>query len=74
MSSLRGVTNLGVRFRENVDRRTVEKVLGAAGAALGEVRGFDDEAKNRSLDTLEVEVAWSDDGTDEVGYSLPWII
>lgn len=36
MASLRGsVTTLGVRFGENVDKRTVEKVLGAIAAILG---------------------------------------
>ncbi|KDR72863.1 hypothetical protein GALMADRAFT_252173 [Galerina marginata CBS 339.88] len=35
MSALRGVTHLALRFSENVDRRSFEKVLGAAGAALG---------------------------------------
>ncbi|RXW22300.1 hypothetical protein EST38_g3545 [Candolleomyces aberdarensis] len=36
MASLRGsVTKLGVRFGENVDKRTVEKVLGAVAAILG---------------------------------------
>lgn len=36
MASLRGsVEHLGVRFCENVDKRTVEKVLGAIGAILG---------------------------------------
>jgi hypothetical protein len=36
MASLRGsVTTLGVRFGKNVDKRTVEKVLGAVAAILG---------------------------------------
>jgi hypothetical protein len=36
MASLRGsVTKLGVRFGENMDKRTVEKVLGAVAAILG---------------------------------------
>jgi hypothetical protein len=39
MSKLTGVTRrLGLYFSENVDRRSVEKVLGAAGSSLGGVR------------------------------------
>ncbi|KAF8147392.1 hypothetical protein B0H34DRAFT_739403 [Crassisporium funariophilum] len=35
MSSLRGIDHLSLKFSENVDRRTFEKVIGAAGASLG---------------------------------------
>ncbi|KAF8966103.1 hypothetical protein BDZ97DRAFT_1917800 [Flammula alnicola] len=35
MNSLRGITHLALRFSQTVDRRTFEKVLGAAGASLG---------------------------------------
>ena len=35
MSSLRGITHLGLVFSANVDRRSFEKVIGAAGASLG---------------------------------------
>ncbi len=40
MSSLRGITHLGLVFSANVDRRSFEKVIGAAGASLG---SFGDE-------------------------------
>ncbi|KAJ3496705.1 hypothetical protein NLJ89_g10447 [Agrocybe chaxingu] len=35
MSSLRGINRLSLRFSDSVDRRSFEKVIGAAGAALG---------------------------------------
>ncbi|KAJ2925825.1 hypothetical protein H1R20_g11269, partial [Candolleomyces eurysporus] len=48
MASLRGsVTKLGVRFGENVDKRTVEKVLGAIAAILGS-GAPEDNSNNKS--------------------------
>lgn len=35
MNALHGVTHLSLRFSETVDKRSFEKVLGAAGASLG---------------------------------------
>jgi hypothetical protein len=35
MGSFHGIHHLALRFGENVDRRSYEKVLGAVGAALG---------------------------------------
>ncbi|KAH9475269.1 hypothetical protein JR316_0012380 [Psilocybe cubensis] len=35
MCALKGITHLSLRFSENVDKRTLEKVVGAAGASLG---------------------------------------
>ena len=35
MASFHGIHHLALRFGENVDRRSYEKVLGAVGAALG---------------------------------------
>lgn len=61
MSALRGVKTLAVKFGENMDRRSVEKLLGAAGATLGEV-----PEKGHNLQVLEVEVAWFGTGSDEV--------
>lgn len=63
MVPLRGVANLAFRFEENVDRRTVEKVLGAAGAMLGEAQ---DEGDSSPVEKLEVEIAWLSVGSDEV--------
>ncbi|KAJ2913095.1 hypothetical protein MD484_g7328, partial [Candolleomyces efflorescens] len=67
MASLRGtVTKLGVRFGESVDKRTVEKVLGAVAAILGSRSaagasngngnggGTEDRATWRGLEELEV--------------------
>jgi len=36
MNSLRGISHLTLRFTDNVDKRTFEKVLGAVGASLGD--------------------------------------
>jgi hypothetical protein len=56
MGALHGVQCLTVRFGENIDKRSVEKVLSAAGAVLGKIR-----QGSESLEILEVEVKWSDD-------------
>ncbi|KAF9523332.1 hypothetical protein CPB83DRAFT_775661 [Crepidotus variabilis] len=50
MSSLKGISQLGLVFSTNVDKRSFEKVLGAAGAALGsatEVEVIDDPFVDR---------------------------
>ena len=57
MSALRSVQNLGMRFGVEVDRRSVEKVLRAAGAALGDV-----------CHSLHIQVGWL--VSDEVGFSF----
>ena len=43
MSSLCGISHLGLTFSPNVDRRSFEKIIGAAGASLGSVRRGDDD-------------------------------
>ena len=43
MSSLCGISHLGLTFSPNVDRRSFEKVIGAVGASLGSVREIDDD-------------------------------
>ncbi|PPQ77799.1 hypothetical protein CVT25_015293 [Psilocybe cyanescens] len=35
MCALKGITHLALRFSDNVDKRSLEKVVGAAGASLG---------------------------------------
>jgi len=55
MSALRSVQNLGMRFGVEVDRRSVEKVLRAAGAALGDV-----------CHSLDIQVGWL--VSDEVSF------
>lgn len=64
MATLHGISTLECRFGENVDRRTVEKVLGAAGAALGRPGGDADGAQG--LQTLEVELAGACAGLTDV--------
>ncbi|KAF7761078.1 hypothetical protein Agabi119p4_10487 [Agaricus bisporus var. burnettii] len=57
MSKLIGVTRcLGLYFGENVDRRSVEKVLGSAGSSLGGVRrGGDVVDDDDDVDDIDVD-------------------
>lgn len=65
MSSMQGITKLTIRFGEQVDRRTVEKLLGAVGTALGSGGpGFS------PLEELEVQVYFSDPGSEDVSAKL----
>lgn len=66
MSLLRGISSLRLVFGPDIDRRTLEKVLSAAGAALGSP--VDGVPKTKSLlHTLEIEVPWiGADTEDEV--------
>ncbi|KAJ7597036.1 hypothetical protein C8J56DRAFT_305597 [Mycena floridula] len=75
MYALKTVSTLRLRFSENVDRRTVEKVLGAAGAALGGAHREDSSAAIESteppvLELLEIEVPMSGPKTDDVLYKI----
>lgn len=56
MSKLIGVTRcLGLYFGENVDRRSVEKVLGSAGSSLGGVRRGGDVVDDDDVDDVDVD-------------------
>ncbi|KAF9483675.1 hypothetical protein BDN70DRAFT_873521 [Pholiota conissans] len=78
MNALRGhITHLALRFSETVDRRTFEKMLGAAGASLG-TRMKDDSdpfmvhppilAKERKWDGLrELDVGFETRGSIHLG-------
>ncbi|KAJ8514347.1 hypothetical protein ONZ45_g8114 [Pleurotus djamor] len=61
--SSRGTTALVLRFSDDMDRRTVEKMLGAAGSVLGQITPK--KRRLAALETLEVEVGnagiWTDD-------------
>ncbi|KAH8832757.1 hypothetical protein DL96DRAFT_1704810 [Flagelloscypha sp. PMI_526] len=65
MQSLRGIQRLTLRFGEQVDRRTVEKMLGAVGSYLG--TASNDFA---ALHELEVQVYFSDPGSEDVLYKI----
>ena len=74
MLSLRGITRLVLRFSDNVDRRSFEKMLGAAGASLGSAGKGDpflDKKASAGLCSLEVSfpgLAMEHSGRDEVCY------
>lgn len=53
---MQGIEHLCLRFGENVDRRTIEKVLSAAGAMLGDISVLPSEGvRLYSLHNLEVD-------------------
>lgn len=62
LRAIQGVSELDVVFTHEVDKRTVEKFLGAAGAILSESDG----SSSPGLVVLEVEVLWMEDDTAEV--------
>lgn len=62
LRAIKGVSELDIVFTHEVDKRTVEKFLSAAGAILSESDG----SSSRGLVVLEVEVLWMDDDTAEV--------
>jgi hypothetical protein len=65
MTSLRGVTNLKLKFGPGADRRTLGKLLSAAGAGLtGD--GVKDPGR-QGLQVLQIEVSDSETDTDQVG-------
>jgi hypothetical protein len=62
LRAIQGVSELDIVFTYEVDKRTVEKFLGAAGGILSESDG----RNGRGLTVLEVEVLWMEDDTAEV--------
>lgn len=68
LRAIQGVSKLDVVFTHEVDKRTVEKFLGAAGGILS----GSDAANSRGLMALEVEVLWMEDDTAEVS-DIFWI-
>jgi hypothetical protein len=67
MASLKGVRNIGLRFYQDVDKRSVEKTVGAAGAVLDETAGCEESP----LETLEIEISVTLEQMDEVSSYLP---
>ncbi|KAF9005167.1 hypothetical protein BDQ17DRAFT_1353945 [Cyathus striatus] len=65
VAPLRGISHLGLRFTDNVDRRTVEKVLGAAGTTLGSAK---DKGVSDGLQTLVVQIVQNSAESDEILY------
>ncbi|OAX41794.1 hypothetical protein K503DRAFT_452405 [Rhizopogon vinicolor AM-OR11-026] len=66
LRAIQGVSELDVVFTYEVDKRTIEKFLGAAGGILSESDG----CNSRGLTVLEVEVLWMEDDTAEILYSI----
>lgn len=66
LRAIQGVSKLDVIFTHEVDKRTVEKFLGAAGGILSSSGG----ANSRGLTVLEVEVLWMEDDTAEILYGI----
>lgn len=62
LRAIQGVSELDVIFTHEVDKRTVEKFLGAAGGILSE----GDSSSGHALIVLEVEVLWMEDDAAEV--------
>jgi hypothetical protein len=62
LRAIQGVSELDVIFTHEVDKRTVEKFLGAAGGILSESDG----SSSHSLVVLEVEVLWVEDDAADV--------
>jgi hypothetical protein len=67
MASLKGVRNIGLRFYQDVDKRSVEKTVGATGAVLGKIAGGEESP----LETLEIEISATFEQMDEVSSYLP---
>ncbi|KAG2126060.1 hypothetical protein DEU56DRAFT_558687 [Suillus clintonianus] len=66
LRAIQGVSKLDVVFTHEVDKRTVEKFLGAAGGILS----GSGASNSRGLITLEVEVLWMEDETAEILYDI----
>ncbi|KAG2158777.1 uncharacterized protein EDB93DRAFT_1246015 [Suillus bovinus] len=66
LRAIQGVSKLDVVFTHEVDKRTVEKFLGAAGGILS----GSGAANSRGLVVLEVEVLWMEDDTTEILYGI----
>ncbi|TFK38364.1 hypothetical protein BDQ12DRAFT_683530 [Crucibulum laeve] len=71
MSPLQGITHLSLRFYENIDKRTIDKVLGAAGASLGS----SSKQEWEGLHFLEVEFFnTSEPGVNETLYKAVQVV
>ncbi|KAF9560600.1 hypothetical protein CPC08DRAFT_818179 [Agrocybe pediades] len=66
MNSLRGIAHLTLRFSENVDKRTLEKMLGAVAASLG------DHSKSISDEFSSSSSSSSADNASNKGYLSEW--
>lgn len=66
LRAIQGVSKLDVVFTHEVDKRTVEKFLGAAGGILS----GSGAAGSCGLTVLEVEVLWMEDDTAEILYGI----
>ncbi|KAJ8593746.1 hypothetical protein M405DRAFT_575005 [Rhizopogon salebrosus TDB-379] len=66
LRAIQGVSELDVIFTHEVDKRTVEKFLGAAGGILSESDG----SSSHSLVVLEVEVLWVEDDAADILYDI----
>lgn len=64
MACLQGVMNLKLKFGSGADRRTIGKLLSAAGGLTGGV------GRQRGLQVLQIEVPDSDADIDQVGQTL----
>ncbi|KAF8836579.1 hypothetical protein BDN67DRAFT_973963 [Paxillus ammoniavirescens] len=64
LRALQGVREMHIIFGHEVDKRTVEKFLGAAGGMLAKEDGTE------ALESLEIEVMWVDDGAAETLYGI----
>lgn len=67
MDVLHGIPEIVLRFGEGVDKRTLEKTVGAAGSVLAE-----GPSGKCALRELDVEVGWVGGGTDEVRSLTPF--
>uniref|UniRef100_D8Q6V3 Uncharacterized protein n=1 Tax=Schizophyllum commune (strain H4-8 / FGSC 9210) TaxID=578458 RepID=D8Q6V3_SCHCM len=66
-------SHLGLRFGRHVDRRSMEKVLSAAGATLGGMKSespLEDAEPVEGLQSLTVYITSPDPGVDEVLYKI----
>ncbi|KAG0697837.1 hypothetical protein DFH29DRAFT_130750 [Suillus ampliporus] len=66
LRAIQGVSELDVVFTHEVDKRTVEKFLGAAGGILSD----SGVSNSCGLTVLEVEVLWMEDDTAEILYGI----
>ncbi|KIJ67448.1 hypothetical protein HYDPIDRAFT_186216 [Hydnomerulius pinastri MD-312] len=64
LRALKGVQEMHLIFGHEVDKRTVEKFLGAAGGILAEEDG------SGGLESLDVEVLWMDNDAAETLYAI----
>ncbi|TRM66564.1 hypothetical protein BD626DRAFT_483100 [Schizophyllum amplum] len=73
VAPLKGARYLGFKFGRQVDRRSMEKVLSAAGATLGGTKREDTESGREptsGVESLTIYIASPDPGVDEVLYKI----